>query len=347
LALCATVLVSSCSFPQHDFVPDSTFSSEVCGNNVDDDGDGFTDCQDSECACLPGVPEGWAGPEAIWTGSFTEAVPSCSGAYRMVAQSLGFDLKVPALTCDTCSCGPVQDAECKALIQYRSGGCSAGYCWTDGSSPCGVMLQQGCNDIQLAVDASTSTVRPQLMLVPSNSLKVVGGSCSPEGAAQPAPDPATFGERVLSCGGLDSVSSGAACTQGLCVPRPAEGFQSELCIRRDGDVECPSAWGTRRVAWRSIHDDRACSECACGDPAGMSCGSVEIWDYPDDLDCTGANQQSPLQCVSAAAPDSGAIEHRHVSFSATVEGGSCDATGGEVTGAAAGADPVTFCCTTL
>jgi hypothetical protein len=77
-----------------------------------------------------------------------------------------------------------------------------------------------------------------------------------------------------------------ACNDGACLPAIPEGFESQWCIYKDGDAECPAgAFDEKTVFYTGVEDTRGCSDCSCG-PGGVNCSEVmlEVFDQPD---CTG------------------------------------------------------------
>jgi hypothetical protein len=113
---------------------------------------------------------------------------------------------------------------------------------------------------------------------------------------------------------------------------------SPVCVFKSGDVPCPPGPFVERSVLFGVEDDRGCSACSCGELSNYSCGAISTFHGEDD--CAGG---------------SGAIAHNDVcavidfgfygaSYSIDPLPGFCAATGGEPTGAAAPADPMTVCC---
>ena len=93
-------------------------AGEQCLNGLDDDDDGFIDCEDPECesvTCVE-IPPGWLGPIML--------SPTCGGDFSDPISELVTAVSAPPAAC-TCSCGaPVNACEEFALRTYGGGNCN-------------------------------------------------------------------------------------------------------------------------------------------------------------------------------------------------------------------------------
>jgi hypothetical protein len=142
-----------------------------------------------------------------------------------------------------------------------------------------------------------------------------------------------------------------------CLPS-VEGLPSgfRTCIYKRGEHECPAEWsGDRRVVYeRSADkpgylDDRNCSPCACGAPAGSLCvGQLRVF---EDGACSKLISADPFtsfegQCTNIFPPGK-AIGSKEI-VGLEYLPGACEVIGGEPIGAAIPDETqsVTFCCPT-
>lgn len=86
---------------------------EICGNDLDDDRDGLTDCEDPFCAPLCNVPEGWSGPVTLDSeGACGDTAPAL-----VAYESIGGN--------SDCVCACADGPECSdtVLQAWGSSGC--------------------------------------------------------------------------------------------------------------------------------------------------------------------------------------------------------------------------------
>lgn len=94
----------------------------------------------------------------------------------------------------------------------------------------------------------------------------VVATCNPSFVDEPATP--SWSSTDNACGGG---TAGASCDGGTCFPDVGP-----LCIRHDGDVECPAEFTDRTVYFGGFDDTRSCSGCNCT-PSGQACEiDVEI-----------------------------------------------------------------------
>jgi hypothetical protein len=334
--------------------------NEDCLNGQDDDGDTDVDCEDSDCTagytCSAPLPSGWTGPVVYYEGPAAGA-PGCnaSGGYPQPAQTASSGFNAGSPTCPTCSCGSPSGMSCSAEAVFFDGpSCGGSGCW--GGSPA------YCNGGLITVG---SACKPQSMcsdatgLVPTSAVftnaQASGGTCTSSfTGTENIPTP-TFTNTVRACGGAPG--SGTGCGAGaVCLPKPAPPFDSSVCIYKTGDVACPAgAWSQKSVFHLSFNDTRDCSACACGSATG-NCGSTTLELFTDGVcqqgkstlpgpdlgGCTNLqNDTTPIVAPNCNGFNGVSLSMRLVG---TPSGGSCPATGGQVTGSATPTEPITFCC---
>jgi hypothetical protein len=117
-----------------------------------------------------------------------------------------------------------------------------------------------------------------------------------------------------------------------------------MCIAQMGSVPCPqSAYTQQLAAFGGVNDQRGCTACSCGSLMGAGpCGTVYL--NPAAANCFGpflVNAAVPTPCTSIAA-DTG--YYGSYSPSTGIDGGTCPPLGGQPTGTATPANPVTICC---
>ena len=312
---------------------------ENCVNGIDDDADGKIDCADSDCVagftCAPSPPAGWKGPIALYQGDGAIEPPTCatSGGYVTLVSDAFDGLSAAPATCPGCSCSDPKGVSCAvASAQFF------------GNSQC---AGQG-GTLTVAAGACVAFLRlsdPQS--VKWASATASGGVCLVKTMGAPQIPPVNWAARARSCGGEPE---GGGCAMDLCVPRPQGKFGKALCVVHDGDVACPAGpYAKRFLYYQGVADTRGCSDCGCGNPAGMTCtGKLELW---DDTGCTTdlTTLSMPGQCA-ALAPDPTPPPPPYKTLrsifytSGPSAGGSCVSTPSNATGKAVPSQPLTICC---
>lgn len=335
--------------------------NEDCLNGVDDDGDSDIDCEDSDCTagytCSAPLPPGWNGPVVYYEGPSAGA-PGCnaSGGYPQPAETANSGFTPGSPTCPSCSCGAPSGTSCNAEVVFFDGAaCGGSGCWGGSPAYCtgGSPLTVGtaCKPQNLCSDATG--------LVPTSAVftnvQASGGTCtSSSTGTEDIPTP-TFTNTVRACGGAPG--SGTGCGTGaVCLPKPQAPFSSSICIYKAGDSVCPSgAWSQKSLFHKSFNDTRDCSACACGGVTGGCNGmSLELFTDgvcqagkstlpgPDLGGCTDLqNDSTPITAPNCSGFNGVSLSMRLVG---TPSGGSCSATGGQVTGSATPTEAITFCC---
>ena len=310
-------------------------SAEDCLNGVDDDGNGFVDCQDSQCVsggftCVDAPPQGWDGVAVTRRDpSDTTVAPGCGdgGAAKVYLEGLG----ATPTACTPCGCGKEDGGACYAAFS----------CYSDGT--CG-----GAPKAPTPI-AIGPTCTAEQGLGGANSCKVTGtfadgGACPPDGGTLAAPVPWAHRADVCATG----VVGGKGCpgTQ-VCVNRGANRPQI-ACLRARTGLACPAGWSATVDLYPKDGgtDTRGCAPCTCAAPTGASCNGAATVTVNSDTDCTGGTNFSVTNtCVAGGNfPNTIQTGWGGKSSGATFNPGSCAAQGGQPTGAFNPGAPEAFCC---
>ncbi len=307
---------------------------EDCTNGKDDDGDGKTDCQDSECAsyqCLDPAPMGWIGPVLADLASSTPApCPKAAPSEALVA-SYGTITATPA-QCSTCSCA-VDGVVCAlpSLLELRAAFCSA----VNGSASFAITAANQClapPNLSLAVSYQGNPPGQALASKPS---------CKPS-TSMPTTDTPAFASQARLC--APGAVGGGCKPQAVCAPKigpnGASGAMS-ACITAPGDMDCPAGpYSVKKLVYGKADDTRNCSACLCGNPVNVKCnGTSTVY---SDAACTMVKAAIPHTgaCINSSA---GSIRLMYAEEPPT---GNCSVTpgGGLPMGGVMPADPHTLCC---
>ncbi|MEZ4300654.1 MAG: hypothetical protein R3B70_37300 [Polyangiaceae bacterium] len=308
---------------------------EDCTDGVDNDGDGATDCADSDCnagfECLPGIPATWDGVYDIVSVGFNDGLPPCddgSNGEVFYAEPAG-----PA-ECTACSCGDLMGAQCSP---------PAFSCWP-GSTGCGgtevnltaTMADGQCHKPGNLSQGFTPTLSCKLTEASQPSSP---GTCAPSAVDFPNKD--TWNKQVESC----DLAIGGGCngTQ-VCAPKSADG--GPRCIRKAGDNACPAgAYSVKTVVYTDADDTRSCTSCTCG-AGNATCSGESVTVYDSDQ-CGNQGNENPAVIDSATCDNvSSLLDFGSWSMKATLAQakGSCPPGGGEPDGAVTPKGTVTYCC---
>jgi len=258
--------------------------------------------------CVPTPPEDWEGPLALGSG---ESAPHCGSPFSVIAFEAAQDIVGEPASCD-CECG---DAE------VNCGGVSLRY-----SSACaGVLGVENFMGPDMCHDTSPDGPSVTAFFTP-----VSGTEACPATPTVSIPK-ATMTELILCGGGFDQDTCGA---DELCTGAVPEGFETALCIAREGDFECPESYPNARSAFTDVADDRRCTSCECTPATDFECASnLELFAGPGCTSGTGMSETD--LCIDS--PES-------FRFSQPTVTGSCSASDTQPTGSIAGEDPITICC---
>ena len=270
---------------------------------------------DAGSTCVEDVPAGWSGPVLLYDD--VGDPPLCPGAAPQVAFDLGAGLSAEPATC-TCECDDPTGLDCGAATLTERGD----NCFSVLFDPATWQLNDGvCVPIFAASDAFQLS-EPALQ---------GAGSCAE--IVDEEIEPAIFDRNVRAC---EAVAPGGDC-EGTCAPE-TDGELDQICIYFEGDVACPDGeYSARTVAHGGFSDDRACSECTCGDPTGTCDGTAFLTDFDCGAGSVFLGSVDVGACGVASGPPS------HAQYVAEVDA-ECSASGGDPEGEATATDPVTFCC---
>jgi hypothetical protein len=302
--------------------------TEICDDGSDNDGNSLADCADPCCQgigyrCVPttGFDNPWNGPVVAYIGADAPSGCPSSWTVRNFQGAVGSIDEPAPHTCSGCSCDSPAGMSCSpGTIQFfESAGCG-------GVSPGAQAQSSGCT-------AVTPGALP-LVSARAASPSVTGGTCAPSGGAPSLPDWSAATE-VTVCG---APVAGAGCgADQACVHVP-EGYSA--CITRGGSNPNCSAFTEYTVeeTGEEVIDDRICTACSCGTPAGATCSaSTTIF---SDVGCTASiatAQNDGSSCATVSGPSA-------LTFAAgAVTGGSCTPAGGEPIGYLTTAT-ATLCC---
>ncbi len=291
---------------------------EICGNGIDDDGNGKADCEDEVCtelACVPTAPVGFLGPVAVFEGAPAE-LPECPQGLELAyegAKRLSFE---PA-GCAGCSCGSPASTSCTAAVEL---GTQPYVCPLTGAP---ATLDSSC---------TTSVGAFSSLTVKDWS---VTGTCASGGAPTSVTlPPATAEVGVRACA-LATNFGTAGCEAGaVCAPATSN---STPCVIGTGDVKCPAEFPLRSVVHAGTDEQRDCGTCPCSFSGGSCTGEVTTY--------LGASCNSPAFSVAngcEAWSYNGLYSMRITS--SMPSGVSCNAGVAKPVGCVAATDPTTVCC---
>jgi hypothetical protein len=225
-------------------------AQESCQNDIDDDGDGKTDCQDEDCGgfvCVPLPIDEHASFPAVVTASAGDA---CTGAYT--EQLVEGELLVAAPSRCGCVCGGASGGTCLATVTP----------YTDDA--CGTALAP----LSFAACATTAGVFGSVRA----TITPAGAAC----AASEAPfDPPVFEHRRVCHG-----PRGGGCDAGFTCARLPAASTPGICFVSEGPCADPVYKEPRVVYAQTPEDARSCmpATCTCSAVGGSCSGTVELRD---------------------------------------------------------------------
>lgn len=250
----------------------SSDQSEDCLNGSDDDGDGAIDCADDDCAalvCVAEVPDGWSGPVAfrdVENASANDLV--CPDSFSSLAFEAGAEVSVAGeATCSDCAC-EVKQAQCEVIAWESEDGCTTASGITPGPIEC------------VPVGELTTSTRPFGVKLGFGAGYVGACAVAKTQARLPA---AGWGRRAIGCA--------APGVGGGCAPKfacaPSVNDDAQLCIYREGDVECAAGYPEKSLRYRELKDYR-CALCCNVSTTPESCEIGEVQYFPgSDFSCLG------------------------------------------------------------
>jgi hypothetical protein len=259
------------AYDSPDAAPPDAASSDAASSSAKDS------CPDPERMCKS-RPIQWDGPWLLWSGPPDQA-PECPDVGPTGVGWEGYDDLAPtecepcrcAASTGTCSLSPgltAHDVLCEDLgkphqdISFDAKASWKGEC--DSENP----IDGKSGIVSLSVSA---------IEIHTNGCSVVSTVPRDRGAL-----PSRWNTFARACAGSGWTSCDAF--NGTCVQKVPESFR--LCIGHEGTMDCPSLgnWHDRHVFYGGVNDQRTCTECTCGAPAGEMCvGSLSVY---DDGSCT-------------------------------------------------------------
>jgi len=278
--------------------------------------------------CVAAAPPGWTGPvQFVYSGSSPS--PACP-VFTSTGFSGGTALTVPPATCSACACsGAPSCANATTNVSFYANDntCTSTPCLDApgvGSACTTVSYSCGSSAITANVESTPSsascTASTQSPTLPATSWTDHAQACNPAPTA-------------------DSCGAGKVCTSA-----PPGAFRE--CVYQSGDIACPSTgpYTVKQLVDTTVADGRSCTACSCGLASGASCSTSLHYSLTAD-NCTlaGGTITAPEVChaFTSLATTTVAIEQTSVG---TPTPTTCAAGGGQPTGTATPATPITVCC---
>jgi hypothetical protein len=305
--------------------------------------------------CVPEPSDTSAGswpntPLLVWIGPRQDMPAACPGEAPYEKYRRFSDLVAEPTQCDACTCASSVGtcAQLPTSIEIRTGPCNQsnvetvlfngpagwnGSCTSVNALPAG----QLCNGVPCV-----QYVRSAALPAPTNEF------CAPISEKPNVTKSYEWQTGALACN-VKEVNATCNPKEERCVVELPQPWLH--CVAREGVYsECPGNYNEMPpfvLYGEEPADDRDCSSCSCGAPAGSMC-LASLSPYGDNV-CTNEFLKLPLASTSencaAILPAGRAIGSKIVQDSAYIAG-SCAASGGEPTGKAVPnvASAVTFCC---
>lgn len=287
--------------------------------------------------CAELAPAGWEGPVAMSEGT-PGAPPSCPSGFARPVFVGSAGLRVPSAECK-CSCGPAVGVTCfytqvRVITSNNACTCSPNGCF---AVPLRDYLPNTC-----LTNVFMEPPGPVLSVAFDGAIDGLKGRCE---ASEPAAPPPVSWERTASLCASDQAGGGDCQTGQICLSSNEDMPPSKLCIFRPGDVLCPTgSYAKKSLYFEGLTDDRSCSPCECGVPTGRSC-SVTVTGF-ESAQCAPPVMQVT---VKSPGPSPGCFmgvnaKYFKASPATILDGGTCAASGGKLTGSASAKGPTTICC---
>jgi hypothetical protein len=313
---------------------DACKATEDCGNGVDDDCNGKTDCEDPACqkagfACTAGeVPAGWT--LVAYDAAKRAVCPSGFGDERAVVSDVS---GAPATCSCMCSGGP---AQCVGTTVFNR---SSDACTTLTGTT--VDVNNGaCSPISTQLLSGYAYQLDQLGPEPTAQQ----GTCSGAGAVMGTLPPVAF-----TAGATCAVSrlSSSGCSSGtVCVPPTPSSGEWKTCITHPGTVACPTFGFAHSISVSrgtpGYVDGRGCGPCPCA--TSLGCGSASGVTLFTGSGCTGAAYGIDIGCSAPVGSTTSEASYQ-VGFS-TTGSAACGATGASAAtgGVMLDSEVETICC---
>ncbi|MEM9458174.1 MAG: hypothetical protein AAGF11_28625 [Myxococcota bacterium] len=281
-----------------------------------------SECVAAGMECIARAPEGWAGPFA-WLERPVAQPIACAAPWDEPLIEAFSEISAPAARCG-CECGSFIVGNCLpgSVTHYEGAGCV-------GDVLDITELEPGCNVLQ-PPESSTGSFRFE-----SPITRGVCGVIPSMTLEEPS-----FLNHHVACGGQPLP---LACPNAMwCVPRPDDPFYPRVCIWHEGDQDCPAGgpYSESQRLFRSIDDSRDCMPCSCTLPRGPCVDtSLSLAAAPDCSNTFGSLDPDGCTAVVMGEQISGYL------YEPGLASGECEPSAVVPIGNAAGAEPLTFCCT--
>lgn len=228
-------------------------ASENCTNGEDDNGDGFTDCEDAACTesyrCLPPSPVGWSEPFVLLTRDGTDDLSCPSPFTNVIVSGLHRDLVAEAPEC-RCEC--TTTASCSVEVWFYDDAACSNDPWELGGEDA---LQSGtCESVYFERDGTSGAIAMWPALV-AQALTEENTECTLTSSELTPP---VWEKKAIGCAMPNASTHG--CTTGTCVSREAA---DRYCVQQRGNQACPEQFPEKQLMHTDFIDDRACGECEC------------------------------------------------------------------------------------
>jgi hypothetical protein len=254
---------------------------ENCFNNIDDDCNGHTDCDDHACyataTCVP-----VADTTQFQYGTLLDGGTAPCPQPAATTTKLFDDFDNNPASCTGCACNVSSPSTC--AVPYGTG-TQAPMCLNPPDQSASSSIGTTC---------SSFTLSNVFTMYPCSSC----GSCTFTSSTGTLPAPIMGVDEYCAS---NPASVGGGCAPGsVCVPSVGSGGSNTACVIANAGASCPSGYGNQRLLWTGFKDERTCSACGnCIDFCNvfLSTGSG----------CTGPTTQygSPFNhisvCVTAAS----------------------------------------------
>jgi hypothetical protein len=279
----------------------------------------------------------WASPTLLWFGPEGQA-PECPQGPKTMSYEGHTDLVAPT-ACEACTCEP------------STGSCALPSKLTASPSVCDPQVMPTIPwDAPTPWDGQCDSTNPVAAGL-AHSLTIGPLTKTENGCAIGPSLPAkvialhwdTYA-RTCDIGLPDGPNDRSICLPADLVP---PGFR--LCVFHDGDLACPSKatndFTEQHVFYGGVEDNRQCSACSCGAPAGSACtATISIY---KNANCSAPLNQITVSSSSETCTDiqfPGQALGSKKAGPTTYLPGVCPAMGGDASGGVIKTDPITICC---
>ena len=296
---------------------------EVCGDGIDNDCNGRTDCQDFTCrqqgfSCQD-VPNGWTAVSFSATSH-----PGCPDGTTSI------DLKVSA--------GDGMTAACNCSCKGVGGSCATGSFTVNSANDGACSTMPTTTSVPVNGTACTA-IGTDIVL--ANRAMIIEPTAPTSCSVTSAVDGALTDGRL--CQAQNGGSTGGCDTNQICARGGTQGLAT--CITKSGKSACPDGFPKRSTAGTDATDSRSCNGCACAAPTPCTGGSVSL--YESSMCKTFGSFQHADNIGTSCSTLSPDTSFTAAFFKSTPPtGGGCSALTdqGTVTGGVSFMDERTVCC---